>query len=108
MWSGLCASVKYDQEDVTKPKPHDAFVDAVNITACGMFSFFVHGLKACCRILCVFFWRGNCEWITHGSDCRLFSTDVNRLTARKVKQNGGLFESCVLSFDFVMKIPNSF
>ena len=39
VWSGLRASVKYDQEDVTKPKPHDAFVDAVNITVCGMFSF---------------------------------------------------------------------
>ena len=40
--------------------------------------------------------------------CRLFSADVNKLTARKVIQSGGLFESCVLSFDFVTKIPNSF
>ena len=58
----------------------------------------------------VLYRRGNCEWKAHGHRLQISQHRRKNADLKKLKQNGGLFDSnepSVFSFHFVIKIPNS-
>ena len=75
-----------------KPKPHDAFVDAVNITACGMLRFSSMDRKHVAEFYMSYFG----EEITSGKHMvqtanQLAQTD-EKVDHKKIKQNGRLVD----------------